>query len=155
MDKPDSELLEIKECSQSSYHPVIHFGGWRVAFLNDTPKFRLENIREMQRHNTSDEVFVLLNGECTLYIGDGKGNSPGRITAVPLEKGLLYNVRRGVWHTHALTAGAQVVVIENEDVSNDNSDHIPVRLDAAPHGANQTTGNGQAGKGTRMEGAES
>lgn len=138
MNKPDPELLEVKECTQSGYHPMIRFDGWRVAFLNDTPKFRLENIQEMQRHNTSDEVFVLLKGKCTLYIGDGKEDSPGQITAVPLERGLLYNVRRGVWHTHALTANTQVVVIENEDVSSDNSDHIPVCLNTAPHGINQT-----------------
>lgn len=124
----EESKLEVKECTQSGYHPMIWYEGWRIAYLNDTPKFHLENISDMQRHNTSDEVFVLLEGSCTLYIGDGGDGTPGRITAVPLRPGVMYNVRKGVWHTHALADGARVVVIENADVSDENTDHIPVSL---------------------------
>lgn len=128
MKELQDRLIEIRDCVQSGYHPMIWQAGWRVAYLNDTPKFHLENIYDMQRHNTSDEVFLLLQGGCTLYIGDGGDDTPGRITPVPLQPGVLYNVKRGVWHTHALSGGARVIVIENDDVSDENSEHIPVRL---------------------------
>lgn len=72
----NEELLQIKRCQDAGYHPQIYFEGWRVAYLNDTPKFHLENMEDMQRHNTSDEVFVLLKGSCTLYIGDGGDEGP-------------------------------------------------------------------------------
>ena len=52
----NQELIEIKSCGEPGYHPLVYFGGWRVAFLNDTARFHLEQIREMQRHNTSDHV---------------------------------------------------------------------------------------------------
>lgn len=122
------ELIEIKSCAEPGYHPLVYFGGWRVAFLNDTPKFHLENIRDMQRHNTSDEVFLLIQGSCTLYAGDGGDAGVGRITAVELEPGRMYNVRRGVWHTHVTGPEAKIAIIEDADVSPDNSEFMPVDL---------------------------
>ena len=124
----NQELLEIKSCGEAGYHPLVYFEGWRVAFLNETPKFYLENICDMQRHNTSDEVFVLLEGEFTLYIGDGGDDTPGNITAVKLEPNKMYNVRKGVWHTHVTGPDSKVVIIENADVSPENSDYIQVNL---------------------------
>lgn len=126
--KMNQELLEIKSCTESGYHPQVYFEGWRVAFLNNTPKFHLEQIREMQRHNTSDEVFILLEGTVTLYIGDGDDYTPGQIRAVVLEPGKLYNVHKGVWHTHVTGPGSKVAIIENADVSSENSDTIAVDL---------------------------
>lgn len=124
----NQELLEIKSCTESGYHPQVYFEGWRVAFLNDTPKFHLEQVREMQRHNTSDEVFILLEGNFTLYVGDGGDDTPGQIQAVTLEAGKMYNVRKGVWHTHVTGPGSKVAIIENADVSPENSDTIAVNL---------------------------
>lgn len=124
----NQELLEIKSCTEAGYHPLVYFEGWRAAFLNDTPKFHLENICEMQRHNTSDEVFVLLEGSFTLYVADGGDEEAGTVTAVQLEPGKMYNVRKGVWHTHVTGPGAKVVIVENADVSSENSDVIPVDL---------------------------
>lgn len=128
MDIEKKGLLEVRFCEKEGYHPQIWQKGWRVAYLNDTPVFHMENISDMQRHNMSDEVFILLEGSCTLYIGDGEGMFPGEITAVPLKRGVMYNVKKGVWHTHILGEKARVVVIEDADVSSENSDHIPVKL---------------------------
>lgn len=124
----NQELFEIKSCMEAGYHPLIYFEGWRVALLNDTPRFHLENIKEMQRHKTSDEVFLLLEGNCTLYIADGAEQKIDVITAVNLEAGKLYNVRKGVWHTHVTGFGTKVAIIENADVSSENSEVIPVDL---------------------------
>ena len=124
----NQELLEVKSCTAAGYHPLVYFEGWRVAFLNDTPKFHLENIREMQKHNSSDEVFLLLAGTCTLYIGDGTGREPGEIVSVNLEPGVLYNVRKGVWHTHVTGPGTTVAIIENADVSPENSEVVSVDI---------------------------
>ena len=123
-----AELLEIKEENEAGYHPLVWFEGWRAAFLNDTPLFHEENIREMQRHNTSDEVFLLLEGSITLYVADGTRNQLGHVTAVELERGKMYNVRKGVWHTHVTGPGAKAAIIENADVSKENTDTIPFSL---------------------------
>lgn len=41
----NEELLQIKRCQDAGYHPQIYFEGWRVAYLNDTPKFQLKTWR--------------------------------------------------------------------------------------------------------------
>ena len=124
----DKRFLEIIPCTQAGYHPLVYFGGWRVAFLNDTPKFHRENVHEMQRHTTSDEVFLLLNGSCTLYTGDGKGKDAGNITSTPMAPLCLYNIKAGVWHTHITAPGTTLAIIENADVSSYNTDTTFVDL---------------------------
>ncbi|MFR1477921.1 MAG: hypothetical protein ACLSB9_20705 [Hydrogeniiclostridium mannosilyticum] len=79
----------------------------------------------MQRHNT-DEVFVLLKGSCTPYIGDGGDEGPGTVRAVELEPGVIYNVR-GAWHTHANGLMPPYLAVEKR-MSPENSDHSPVNV---------------------------
>lgn len=78
--------------------------GWQAAFLNNGPKFG--HRRPPERHMRSDELFVLLQGEATLFIGE-----EGR--EVKMEKGRLYNVRRGTWHQIVAEKGSRVLVVEN------------------------------------------
>ena len=125
----DNSLLEVKTCFEAGYHPQVYFEGWRTAFLNDTPKFHRENICDMQRHNTSDEVFCLLSGRFSLLIGDGKDWDVGNVEVVELQPYTMYNVKKGVWHTHITGENSQVLIIENANVSDENSDHTPFRLE--------------------------
>jgi ureidoglycolate hydrolase len=74
----------------------------------------------MQRHLKTDEVFVLMEGNCVLFTG-GDGDHPEEMEWVKMEKNQLYNVKKGVWHTHALDEEGSVLIIENEDTSDDNS----------------------------------
>ena len=74
----------------------------------------------MQRHNETDEVFVLLEGRCILFIGKGKETITS-ITAVDMVPRKLYNVRRGVWHSHTLNNEASVLIVENSDTTVKNS----------------------------------
>ncbi len=122
------ELIEIKNCTEEGYHSLVFFEGWRVGLLNDTPKFHQGQACEMQRHNTSDEVFLLLEGRFTLYVADGGEEGPKTVTAVELETGKIYRVPKGVWHTHVTFLGTKVAVIENADVSSKNSDRVFVDL---------------------------
>lgn len=78
--------------------------GWQAAILNNGPKFG--HRRPPERHMRSDELFVLLQGEATLFIGE-----EGR--EVKMEKGRLYNVRRGTWHQIVAEKESRVLVVEN------------------------------------------
>ncbi|MCL2340165.1 MAG: hypothetical protein FWC49_00480, partial [Proteobacteria bacterium] len=116
----DHELLEIKEYNGEGYQPQVDFGGWRVAVLNYSADLLPERLTRMQRHNETDEVFVLLAGRCILFIGEGR-EAVTRIHAEDLRPGLVYNVRQAVWHTHTLSPDAKVLVVENRDTTYDNS----------------------------------
>lgn len=115
-----NKLLEIHEHTGESYMPLVDFSGWRVAVLNYSPELLPEKLDRMQRHNETDEVFVLLRGRCILFVGEGE-ETVNRIHAANLEPGKIYNVRQGVWHTHTLSRDASVLVVENRDTTYDNS----------------------------------
>ena len=114
------KLLEVREHLGPGYRPLVDFEAWRVALLNFSEELRLENIDRLQRHNETDEVFVLLQGRCLLFVGDGD-EAVSKIQAVELEQGRLYNVKKGVWHHHTLSEDARVLVVENRDTTYDNS----------------------------------
>lgn len=121
----NSALLEIHQHEGDGYKPQVDFANWRVAVLNFSPDLLPENLTRMQRHNETDEVFVLLQGQCILFVGEGQ-ESVTRIHAENLQPGKIYNVKQAVWHTHALSSDAKVLVVENRDTTYDNSPFAPL-----------------------------
>lgn len=122
-----NNLLEIHEYIGKEYKPLVDFASWRVAMLNYSPGLLPEQLTRMQRHNETDEVFVLLQGRCLLFVGEGR-EAVTAIHATDLEPGKVYNVRQGVWHTHTLSRDAKVLVVENRDTTYDNSPFTPLTL---------------------------
>jgi len=114
------KLLEVRNHDAEGYKPVIDFETWRVAILNYSESLCSEHITSMQRHNETDEVFVLLNGRCILFLGQGD-DTVTRVFAEDMKPATVYNVKRGAWHTHTLSADAMVLIVENRDTTYDNS----------------------------------
>ena len=65
-------LLLVGEHRGEGYRPVVDYANWRVAVLNFSERLLPDNIHELQRHNETDEVFVLLRGRCLLFLGDAQ-----------------------------------------------------------------------------------
>ena len=127
------ELVEIVGYDGPGYKAIVYFEGWRVAFLNDDPsRFRRETMPYLERHNKTDEVFVLMEGSCTLYIGDGGSEGPGTISTLEMEKGRMYNIKAGVWHNLTGNGEMKLLIVENSDTSKLNSDFFPVTPDMLP-----------------------
>lgn len=112
--------IDIREYTEPGYSPVIDYESWRVAILNDIDELEVPNLKTMQKHTLSDEVFVLLKGSCTLFTA-GNGEEIADVKATKLEPYKLYNVKKGVWHTHTLTPDSSVLIVENKDTCDDNS----------------------------------
>ena len=83
----DPRFVEISENTGEGYRPLVDYGEWRVAILRYIDELEPENITFMERHNETDEVFVLLEGRCTLFVGEGED-----IHAVEMEPHKLYNI---------------------------------------------------------------
>ncbi len=115
-----SKLLEISAFDGVGYLPLVDYGAWRVAMLRYEPNLAAGAICTMQRHDETDEVFVLLAGRCILFLGAGDGEVT-TIEAADMEPLKLYNVKRGAWHTHTLSEDASVLIIENRDTTEANS----------------------------------
>ena len=118
-------LLEIREYNGIGYAPMIDYGAWRVAILRFVDELLPHRLGKMQRHDKTDEVFVLLAGRCILFIGQG-AEYVTEIHAQDMEPMKLYNVKRGCWHTHTLSEDATVLIIENQDTNSSNSPETPL-----------------------------
>lgn len=116
----DEKLLEIRSYDGTGYQPLIDYDKWRVAILRYSDELLPKRIFAMQRHVETDEVFVLLEGRCILFLGKGD-NTINSITAVDMVPRKLYNVKRGVWHSHTLNKDASVLIVENSDTTIQNS----------------------------------
>lgn len=115
------KLLEIKDYTEEGYKPVVDYGEWRVAILNFLEELLPENIDFMSKHDETDEVFVLLNGKCILFIAEGNKRKITNLYAEDMVPYKIYNVKRGVWHNHTLSDDAMILIVENQDTTESNS----------------------------------
>jgi len=120
----NKELVDIYEYQDEGYMPLVVFESWRVAILRYLDALRPENIESLESHLETDEVFVLLKGQCVLYIGSLVGEAINEIDMIMMEPLKLYNIRKGVYHSHSLSRDASVLVIENQNTTDKNSRKI-------------------------------
>lgn len=107
--------LEIKEFNGRGYKRSHVFKTWCVAFLTQDDEYTHNTY--IERHLESDEVFVLLKGKATLYIG--KDREP-----VEMELCKIYNVTAGTWHSIECDEEASVLIAENSDTVKENSEYL-------------------------------
>jgi ureidoglycolate hydrolase len=128
----DKKQLEILEFTGIGYKPVVDYGTWRVAVLNYIDELIPERIERLERHNETDEVFVLWTGQAVLFMGDPKSDGAGGDSEVSalhphvMEPLKMYNVKRGAWHAVVLSRDASILLVENRDTSTSNSDYTPL-----------------------------
>lgn len=126
------EHIDVIEMPKEGYQPLIDYETWRVAVLKYCEDVRLENIKTMQKHLETDEVFVLLSGNCTLITG-GMKEQVEEIDIIKLIPRKLYNVKKGVWHNHVLDEEGEVLIIENQDTSDLNSKTVSLTRNQMTH----------------------
>lgn len=119
------DFIEVSEYVEEGYKPVVDYKTWRVAVLNYIDELLPSQIKTMQKHDETDEIFVLLSGKCILFSG-GNSDEIGEVEAINLEPLKIYNVKRSVWHTHTLSEGASVLIVENVDTGDHNSPTIKI-----------------------------
>src|SRR5574344_216421 len=97
--------VDVYRHDGEGYVVGMNFNSWRVAFLNSCEE---ENaMRKVERHLETDEVFVLMCGEATLYIGTD-------CKELVMDKYKIYNVRKGVWHGIKMSVDARVLLVEED-----------------------------------------
>jgi ureidoglycolate hydrolase len=115
-------VLEIKEYRGEGYRTLINFGAWRVALLRWIETTQPEKITYMERHTQTDEVFILLQGQATLILGENGPMVTGLQRQV-MESGKLYNVRQNAWHSVIMSRDAAILIVENLDTGESNSEY--------------------------------
>ncbi|MCQ2419174.1 MAG: hypothetical protein MJ085_05240 [Clostridia bacterium] len=108
--------LDILDYEGADYMPVHAFESWRVAYLNFADRFTKKGMKYIERHLETDEIFILMKGQATLLMGEA-------CTPVTMEPFKVYNVRKGAWHNILVSEDAKVLVIENDNTSEQNSEY--------------------------------
>ena len=112
--------IDIYDYRGEGYARQVNGAKWTLAALNYAARFDERNIADLERHNLTDETFVLLAGEATLLIG----KDAERVKMEPLK---YYNIRAGIWHNIIVSKDARVLVAENADTSKDNTDYLDLK----------------------------
>lgn len=111
------DMLETYEYDGVGYHRGIEFKSWTVAVLNYEERF--DKIEKLERHNLTDEVFILVEGEAMLIVSE-------EMVCVPMQKNKIYNIKAGVWHNVKVSHDVKIIIVENSDTSKANTDYLPV-----------------------------
>ena len=111
----DVNGLKICQFNGRGYKKVLEYKSWCMAYLTQDEEYTKNTY--MERHLETDEVFVLLQGEATLYIGENR-------TPVKMEPLKFYNVTEGTWHNIVCSEDASVLITESNGTNKTNTEYF-------------------------------
>ena len=94
---------------------------WMVGIKNWKPENDITGITCLERHNITDELFVLLSGRCTLLYAN-ETEEGLKIEKVEMEPMKVYNIPTGLWHNTVTEPGVKLILVEDSACSGANSD---------------------------------
>ncbi len=94
---------------------------WTVGLKNWKPANDITGIDMLERHNETDELFVLLSGKCTLVFGQ-ESNGIMEFSKVEMEPNKVYNIPKSMWHNTITVQDTKMVLIEDSNTGEANSD---------------------------------
>jgi mannose-6-phosphate isomerase-like protein (cupin superfamily) len=109
--------LEIRTWDGIGFQPLVASHDWLVSILNWEPIFDLDKFGEVERHNNTDEVFVLTHGRAMLFTSNDH-----ELRIEEMIPGAVYNVLKGTWHNLLATRDASWIIVENQGTDNSNSE---------------------------------
>ena len=94
---------------------------WMVGIKNWKPANDIMGIDCLERHNLTDELFILIAGTCTLVYANEEANGIA-IESVEMELFKVYNIPATLWHNTVTTTDTKLILIEDVSTSMENSD---------------------------------
>lgn len=94
---------------------------WMVAVKNWKPANDVSNIDCREKHNRTDELFVLLAGRCVLISAVEKPGGGLEFQAVTMEPGKLYKIPRSPLHNTVTRRNTKLLLVEAPDTSSSGS----------------------------------
>jgi len=115
--------MEIRnfEFSGEGMQRIFDNTDWCVGIKNWKPANDITGISNLERHNKTDELFVLLEGSCTLVYANEE-NGKLKFDAVKMQKDKVYDIPPALWHNTITKKDTKMVLIEYANTSMDNSD---------------------------------
>lgn len=113
--------IEVSGFSGEGMHRVYENQKWTVGIKNYKPANDILGIDMLERHNATDELFVLLAGSCTLISAEETAGGL-KFEKLEMEPGKVYSIPRSLWHNTVTTKGTKMVLIEDSATGESNSD---------------------------------
>ncbi|AGK55941.1 cupin [Bacillus sp. 1NLA3E] len=113
------------EFNQEGMSRVYENEKWTVGIKNWKPANDIKGIDCLERHNKTDELFVLLSGECVLVFAN-EINNDLKFETVNMEPYKVYNIPQSLWHNTITMKDTKMVLIEDSSTSMENSDILPL-----------------------------
>jgi mannose-6-phosphate isomerase-like protein (cupin superfamily) len=111
--------LETYSWDGEGYKPLVFTMQWMAALLNWEPIFDPMMMSEIERHNHSDEVFVLLQGRAIMFT---QLDGAEEFNLVELEPEKIYNVPAGVWHNLLASRDFKFLIVENKGTDTEDTE---------------------------------
>lgn len=100
---------------------VFENAKWTVGIKNWKPANDVTGIDCLERHNQTDELFVLVAGSCTLIFAN-ETDQGYVFEAVKMEPNKVYNIPATLWHNTITCKDTKMILIEDSNTSMENSD---------------------------------
>ena len=95
---------------------------WMVGIKNWKPANDIANLDNVERHNITDELFILLSGHCTLLFANEKEDGSLAFDYVEMEPMKVYNIPCTLWHNTITQHDTKLILVEDSACGSANSD---------------------------------
>ena len=103
-------MIETSSFTGEDFLVVKQFENWKIGFLRFSKRFSVFD--RLERHMLTDEAFILLDGQATLYTDT---------ESVIMKKNTVYNIPKAEWHHIVVSKDATVMVVENSSTNEENT----------------------------------
>tara|TARA_B100001057_G_scaffold247291_1_gene247664 strand:+ start:4394 stop:4837 length:444 start_codon:yes stop_codon:yes gene_type:complete len=121
--KNKNNLIETYELREKGFHPLLIRDNWQVAKLNYLEDQNIRNIKKLDIHFNTDEVFVLLKGKAVIIAAVFENGIPVFEMEL-MEQNLIYNIPKNRWHNIAMEEGSEVLLVEKSNTHLSDFDHF-------------------------------
>ncbi|HZH60147.1 MAG TPA: cupin [Metabacillus sp.] len=115
--------MEIKayEFCAEGMNRVYENEKWTVGVKNWKQANDITGIDCLERHNQTDELFVLLSGKCDMIFANETSNGL-KLEVLKMEPFKVYNIPATLWHNTITQKDTKLILIEDSSTSMENSD---------------------------------
>lgn len=108
------KIIDEHTFEGKGYHPFLITDRWQVAYLNYAEAESLSKLRNWTS-TIRQMKYLYFCREKAALIGASVTDQNITYDVVNMQPGIVYNIRREVWHKIAMQPGSQVLIIENND----------------------------------------
>ncbi|MBD1260085.1 hypothetical protein HZY62_05775 [Maribacter polysiphoniae] len=122
------KLIEQYHIGDKGYHPFLIRDGWQVAQLNYMPEQEIGNIKKLDIHHLTDEVFILLKGKAVLITAKIEGDEIEYDVEL-MQPNITYNIPVETWHNIAMDVDCEVIIVEKSNTHEGDFDFFDLSIE--------------------------